>query len=187
MFVRCGKATAVLLERSNEPQVIDRRMVLLADPDFPHSIQPYHVFETQSGKQAEQLLEKCKGIVLRVSTRSIAQLFSDYQKLGHRPRRAVLVVGSLIDPNKIKNEHIRWHALEGQLFRTSVEKALKLQNVRCSFVLASQVYTRSAEILAVNEESLKLKAKNLGHSLSPWRSEDKAAAIAVLPIVMKRS
>jgi hypothetical protein len=185
MFVRCGKATAVLLNNSKEPQVIDRRVVLLADADVPDSIQPYHVFETKSGKQAERLVEKCKEIVIRVTEESIARLLSDYKKMGHEPSRAALVVGSTIDPNKIKNEHIRWHALEGQLFRTSLEQALSSRRVRCSLVLSAEVYAVSAKMLNKKEEYLKQKVKELGRSLGSWRSEDKAAATAAWMILMK--
>jgi hypothetical protein len=178
LFVKCGKAIAVLLEVSNEPQVIDRRMITLADPSIPDSIQPFHVFETKSGQEAEQLVKKLKKVVAKVSANSVKAMLSDYRKMGYSPDRAALVVGSTIDPDKLKNEHIRWHALEGQLFRTSVENALLVQNLKCSIVLFGEVYKKSSELLKKKEEVLKNIVKELGHDQSPWRSEEKAASIA---------
>jgi hypothetical protein len=186
LFVKCGKAIAVLLNVEKEPQVIDRRMISLADPSIPDSIQPFHVFETRSGRAAEERVEKLKKIVAKVSADSINTLLNEYRKLGYSPDRATLVVGSTIDPVKLKNEHIRWHALEGQLFRTSVENALLDQNLKCSIVLSREVYKKSSELLKKKEEDLKNIVKELGRAVSPWRSEEKSASVAAWMSCVRR-
>ena len=187
LFVKCGKAIAVLLNVDKKPQVIDRRMISLADPSIPDSIQPFHVFETKSGREAEDLIEKLKKIVVKVSADSINELLKEYRKLGHSPDRAALVVGSTIDPAKLKNEHIRWHALEGQLFRTSVENALLKKQLKCSIVLSGEVYKKSSEVLKKKEEDLKKAAKEIGSEFSPWRSEEKSASMAAWMSCIRKS
>jgi hypothetical protein len=177
-FVKCGKAIAVLLSLSKEPQIIDRRTISLVDPSIPDSIQPFHVFETRSGPDAEQWVERLKKIVTIASATSIKTLLKDYRKLGYVPDRAVVVVGSTIDPSKIHNEHIRWHALEGQLFRTSVEKAILAQKLKCSILISGDVYKTSSEILHKKEEDLKKIVKELGKPMGSWRSEEKIASMA---------
>jgi hypothetical protein len=179
ILIRCGKATAVLVAGSvEEPQVIDRRIISLADPTVPDSIQPYHVFETRSGRTAEQLVAKLEKRVIEISGRSITKLLSEYQNLGHNPRHALLVVGSLTDPATIKNPHIQWHALEGQLFRTAVEKSLTSKGLTSTVLLSKEIYKKGTEAFNKKEEELKKSVKEMGRSMGSWRSEDKAASLA---------
>ena len=187
LFIKCGRAIAVLLTVSKEPQIIDRRMISLADPSIPDSIQPFHVFETRSGRAAQETVEKLKKVVAKVSANSIKVMLDEYRQKGYSPDRAALVVGSTIDPDKLHNEHIRWHALEGQLFRTSVEKALLDQNVKCSIVLSGEVYKKSSELLKKKEEELKSIVKELGRAMSPWRSEEKSASMAAWMSCIRKS
>jgi hypothetical protein len=57
--------------------------------------------------------------VIHATSRSVTELRKDYGNVGHWVRAAGLVIGSEIDPITIANSHIRAHAFEGQLFRTS--------------------------------------------------------------------
>lgn len=179
MFVRCGRATAVLLTGTKGvPQVIDRRVIPLADPSVPDSIQPFHVFERESGRSAEQLVEKLKKRVAEVALQSIKELMKDYRELGYQPIRAILVVGSKVDPSTLHNEHIRWHALEGQLFRTVVENALAAGKVSSTVLLSAEVFKEGTALFRRKEDDLKQQIKELGRALGSWRAEDKASSMA---------
>ena len=59
---------------------------------------------------------------------------------GHRLAGAGVVVGSTIDPTRIANDHIRIHALEGQLFRSVVEDAAIRNKLRCSIWRERDLY-----------------------------------------------
>ncbi|HSP06161.1 MAG TPA: hypothetical protein VLR94_03240 [Acidobacteriota bacterium] len=179
IFIRSGKATAVLLTAAGAaPQIIERRMVSLADPSVPDSFQPYHVFETRSGSSAERVVEKLKAQAAAIAAQSIGKLVNDARRAGYQPDRAVLVVGSKIDPQTLKNEHIRWHALEGRLFRNVVESALASHSIPCSVVTSKEVFKFGAKVLKRQEEDLKRQVRDLGRSMGSWRAEDKAASLA---------
>jgi hypothetical protein len=177
--VKSGWATAVLLVGPTQsPQALDRRIVDLSDPAIPESRQPYHAgmgtLEENSGKVKQRIK-----VVQRVTSRSVTKLIKDYNDMGCKLRGAALVVGSLIEPASIKNPHIRAHALEGQLFRTVLEEALRSCGLSCSMVVERNAYSSAAAVLARAEDDLKRAVSELGHSLSgPWRADEKLAALA---------
>lgn len=66
----------------------------------------------------------------RFAGESIGETFKAYSGLGFKPRTAGLVVGSLIEPERIANQHMRAHALEGRLFRTVLAEGLEARGLR---------------------------------------------------------
>jgi hypothetical protein len=177
--VKSGWATAVLIAGPMQsPQVLDRRTIDLCDPAIPESRQPYHArmgtLETDEPKLARR-----RKVVIQAANRSVAKLLCDYRTAAHPIRAAGLVVGSDIDPAKITNPHIRAHALEGRLFRTALEDALRSDGLSCLVIVERNAYTRPAEILGLTEEDLKRTIAQLGRSLGgPWRSDEKTASLA---------
>jgi hypothetical protein len=177
--VKSGWATAVLLAGTvQSPQALFRRIVELSDAGVPETKQPYHA-GMGTLEEDEAKIRPRTAIVQRVAKSSVAQLIEHCRAAGHEVRGAGLVVGSQIDPAKIANPHIRAHALEGRLFRTVLEEALKAQGVRCSVVTERDIYGEAATILGQPESKLKRRLAELGRSLNgPWRAEEKLAALA---------
>ncbi len=177
--VKSGWATAVLLAaRMHLPQVLDRRVVDLSDLAVPESRQPYHAAMGKLEGDNAKVAARVK-IVQRVTNRSVIELLKDYRNTGWEVGSAGLVVGSEIDPASIKNPHIRAHALEGRLFRTVLEDALRSCGLSCSVVVERNVYSKAADVLARSEDQLKRAVSELGRSLSgPWRADEKMASLA---------
>jgi hypothetical protein len=177
--VKSGWAAAVLVGGSvQSPEVLDRRVVELSDPAVPESRQPYHAgmgrHETDESK-----IDQRRKVIARAANQSVADLINGYRHAGHRIRAVALVVGSEADPAKITNPHIRAHALEGQLFRTVLQDALRSYGLTCSVILERNIYLRAANILKQSEPELKSAVTQLGRKLQgPWRSDDKAACLA---------
>ena len=117
-----------------------------------------------------------------ISQQSLTTLFNGYRQKGFRIRRAALVVGSKIDPAAIANPHIRAHALEGRLFRSVVEQALRDHEICTDVLLERDTYACVAARLKQSSEDLKRVIQELGRSASamgaPWRAEQKFAALA---------
>src|SRR4051794_25170832 len=103
--VKSGYAIAVALAGTRAaPLPIGRRVVELSDPSVKETRQPYHdsVFKTE--EDPGEIARRVR-IVKRCAVRSVAALVGDAGC-----SRAALVVGSLIDPARITNPHIRAHA-----------------------------------------------------------------------------
>jgi hypothetical protein len=89
------------------------------------------------------------------------------------------VVGSLIEPERIGNEHIRIHALEGQLFRRVVEDGAVRSGLTCSIWRERDLYATAAAVLEQPEPALRGTVVALGRTIAgSWRAEQKAAALA---------
>jgi len=175
--VKSGWATAILLSGPiRSPRLCDNRVIDLSDARFPETRQPYHAamgkFETDPVKIRARLR-----IVRRVARQSIAKLLAEYQ--GFAIRRAVVVVGSQIDPASITNPHIRAHALEGQLFRTTLDDALRAHRIHTVILIERDAYSKASAYLKKASSDVRHVTQNLGRSTEgPWRAEQKLAALA---------
>ena len=99
--------------------------------------------------------------------------------LAERSLRAALVVGSVIDPQKVGNPHIRAHANEGKLFRTVVENALRAHGIACDVIVEKALAEKAAAGLRRPASEIKRTLAALGKTVGgPWRAEEKAAATA---------
>jgi hypothetical protein len=177
--VKSGWASAVLLVGSAEaPRVADSCRVELSDPQIPDTRQPYHAgFAT--AREAGRDLSRLVGAVKRFGRRSVTELIQHYRADGHPVRRAGIVVGSLIDPERIANDHIRIHALEGQLFRGVVQDAAARSGLSCSIWRDRDLHATAMGLLKLRESALRGRLADLGRDVDgPWRVEQKAAALA---------
>ena len=186
--VKSGWASAVLLTGSaTSLRVVDSRRVDLSDPAIPESRQPYHAgFGTarDSGPDLLRLIAAVK----RFGRQSVTGVIRHYQGVGHPLRGAGIVVGSLVDPNRIANDHIRIHALEGQLFRGVVQDAAARNRLSCSIWRDRDLHALAAGILRQPERTLRDMLAALGREVDgPWRAEQKAAALGAWLVLAGRS
>jgi len=186
--IKSGWAMAVLVSGpARSPTVIDRRRIELSDPARPRTRQPYHAgFGTAQTSQA--VIGRLVRIIERRAARSLRQLVREYARAGVRPRAAGLVVGSVIDPNRIGNPHIRAHALEGALFRRVAAEGLQALRIGSTVIVEREVYGAAARAVRLTERQLKGTVAELaGQVRGRWRSEEKtAAAAACLALASRR-
>ena len=109
----------------------------------------------------------------------MSEVIRDFKTAGHHLSGAGIVVGSLIDPASIGNEHIRIHALEGRLFRGVVQDAAARSGLTCAVWRERDLYEAAAGMLKQPEEALRTTLTALGRGANgPWRVEQKVAALA---------
>jgi hypothetical protein len=102
----------------------------------------------------------------------------------HARLRAGLVVGSVIDPERVGNPHIRAHANEGQLFRTVLEDALRSHGIDCNIIVEKQLAAQAAAALGRRDGDITRVLAAFGKTLgSPWRADEKAAATAAWLVI----
>jgi hypothetical protein len=179
--VKSGWAAVVMLTGPiDSPRLLDSRVIDLSDPRFPETRQPYHAamgrLETDTKKTKRRT-----DIVQRMTKQSVTNLLADYRRRGYSIRRASLVVGSQIDPALITNPHIRAHALEGQLFRSALEEALRSFKIRVAILLERNAYAGAAVQLKKSSYDVQRTAQDLrGSTDGPWRADQKLASLAAL-------
>ncbi len=185
--VKSGWAAAVLLiGPPTSPRVADSRRVELSDPVIPESRQPYHAgFGTARGSGPE--LSRLLRSVRRFGRQSVVGLIRHYKAADHQLAGVGVVVGSLIDPERIANDHIRIHALEGRLFRGLVEEAAVGSALPCSIWRDRDLYAVAAEALRQPEQHVRATVAALGGAVAgSWRAEQKAATVAAWLVLAAR-
>jgi len=176
--VKSGWAAAVLLTGSaRSPQLCDVQRIDLSDPQLPETRQPYHAgmgrLETDTKKISRRV-----DVVRRITKKSIAKLLAGYRQQNFTIKRAALVVGSQIDPRSVANAHIRAHALEGQLFRSVLQRSLHGHGIRTEVLLEREAYGKAVELKQSNE-NVRRMIQNFGRDTeAPWRAVEKLAAVA---------
>jgi hypothetical protein len=178
--VKSGWAMAVLLAGpSNAPKLVRCQAVLLSDPKIPQSKQPHHAALDLPGKEGKEVAEKLCRVVAGAAKQSVQQLLEQAVADGYGVVGAGLVVGSLVDPATLHNEHIRAHGLEGQLFRTALEHALGKHEVPCSVLLEKTAYIAASAGLRKSPAEAKRAVASFGDAhAGSWRAEEKLAALA---------
>lgn len=171
---------AVLLAGpASSPRVVDRRRVELADAAVPDSIQPFHAGLDLARAAAAKKVARLTKCVEQAAHVSLKTLLDAHRSQGYRLVAAGLIVGSIIDPETINNDHIRAHAEEGRLFRSVIEHELKASRIRTSVTPEKELYARGARVLGMPEARIRSSLVALGKDVSgSWRAEEKAATLA---------
>jgi hypothetical protein len=190
--IKSGYAIAIVLAGSaKSPTVVARRIVELSDPAVAETKQPYHDGFGTEHEDPREIARRVK-IIERCTKQAVARLIGEVRSAtpsdgvrgakalaGRSSLRAGLVVGSVIDPQKVGSPHIRAHANEGKLFRTVVEDALRLHGIACDVIVEKQLADRAASGLRRSDGEIKKTLAAFGKTIGgPWRAEEKAAAIA---------
>jgi hypothetical protein len=185
--VKSGWAAAVLLTGSpKSPRVADSRRIELSDPAIPEARQPYHAGFGTARASGPELLRLLRS-VRRFGKESVTELIRHYKTSGQQLAGVGIVVGSLIDPERIANDHIRIHALEGQLFRRVVEGAAAGSALPCSVWRERDLYSLAAAPLRQPEQQLRATLAALkGAVAGSWRAEQKVAALAAWLVLAAR-
>lgn len=178
--VKSGWAMAVLLAGSpSAPRMVIRQWLELTDPSVPGSSQPYHAVMGASAADKPDVEARLCQVVREVTSKALVNVIAAARDSGHEVNRIGLVVGSQIDPARIANEHIRAHASEGQLFRTSLTKAAEAAGLSSVVLVERNAYAHAARILERTENDLKVVVAAFGRQQSgSWRADEKLAALA---------
>lgn len=177
--VKSGWAMAVLLAgKSDELRIVKCQSILLSDPRIPETKQPFHAALELPKKDGKAVTARLCKIVARAAMQSMKSLLDEARDAGYRVRGAGLIVGSLVDPATLHNDHMRAHGLEGQLFRTVLEEALCSANIPCGVLVEKEAYRGAGMLLDRSAEETKNVIANLGKSREgSWRAEEKLAAL----------
>jgi hypothetical protein len=177
--VKSGSAVSIVIDGSiRSPHLCQIRVIDLSDPRDPETRQPYHAAMGVLEMNARKLKRRVQS-VRRATEQSIVDLLKRYTDNGYGIRRAALVVGSVIDPGSIANPHIRAHALEGRLFRTTLEAALQSRGIQCAVFIERDTYSTASNLLRQSHTQIHRTLAHLGRSVNgPWRADQKLAALA---------
>ena len=174
--VKSGWTATVLIAGARDGfAVVESRRLEISDPDVPDSRQPYHAGFGTAREAGDEL--RAVASVKSFGRRSIARWLRECAKHG-KIRGAGIVVGSLIDPATIANDHIRIHAMEGQLFRGVVIDAAEKAGLRYAVHRERDLFGEAARRLRRSDHSIRAMLTEIGKVVEGgWRAEQNMAAL----------
>ena len=157
-------------------QVLDRRRIIIADPEMPGSKQPYHAAAELAFPEAEALVrravESSRGLAVEAMSAAVKALRSR----GHEVVGCGVLLGSgkaLPGLEKILRSHASIHTAEGAMFRDALVWAAKECQLPVTGVPEKDLDASSLKRIAPI-------GKLIG---PPWTQDQKTAAVAALRIL----
>jgi hypothetical protein len=163
----------VVAGKIDAPQVLERRRIVIADPDMPGSKQPYHAASELPFPDGEALvrdaIESSQALALEAILASVKALRSQ----GHEVAGCGIVLGSgrgLPALKGILASHALIHTAEGEMFRNVLVWAAREHRLPVTGVREK----------GLDPTSLK-RIESLGKLIGPpWTQDQKYATVAAL-------
>ena len=146
MRVKTGRATALVMAGTRAaPRLLERRELQLHDPKVPYSGQPHHAALELDEKKAAPITRRALETVRALGRSELEAAIRAVAAAGHELRGLGLVVGSLGDPAKLGNPHVRAHALEGRLYWEVLADAARELDTPCAVIAERDLYDARGE------------------------------------------
>lgn len=185
---KTGRAIAVVLTvPPNSPLVIKRLEFSVVDPASPETFQPYHEVLDLPWEQAQKGAQRMARKIERVATKALRSLVTELKSEGFTVRSVGIVGAGERNLEKIGSTHIRAHAAEGVLFRQVLEVGAEANNLPNRRFDERTIDQTAESELKLPIEKIKAQLAEMGREAgSPWRADEKAAAMAAWLVLEMR-
>ncbi len=163
-------------------ELLDRRRIVVADPEVRGAIQPYHFAAQLESSQQEKHLAHCAASSSRLAAEAIAEVVKELNGRHYRVVGAAILLasGRALPPlTKILAAHPLIHTAEGEFFRQSACSACEGLRIPVTTIPVRELEARAKVAFANRAVRVQLGIANLGRSVGPpWTSDHKTAALA---------
>ena len=166
---------------TDDPQVLARSRVEMADPRLPGSKQPYHEVEELALEEAERRLARLRASAGTMAHEAIRALIDDLGKRDSRPRAA-----GILDSSGRKGDslaavlasHALIHTADGDHFREALAEGCRRCGLAVVRVRQRDLVDRAAATLRQSPARLAATVQTIGKPLhAPWGADQKSAAL----------
>ena len=155
------------------PRVLERRRIVIADPDMPGSKQPYHAAAELPFPRAEALVQQAIDSSRALAKEALSAAVKSLHSRGHEVAAIAVLLGSgkpLPALEKILASHPLLHTAEGEMFRDVLLWAAKECRIPASGI-------REKGLDAASLKRIDSLGKLIG---PPWTQDQKRATLAAL-------
>jgi hypothetical protein len=159
------------------PRVLDRRRVIIADPELTGSKQPYHAAAELPLAEAESLVRNAIESSRALAVEAIAAAAISLRREGHAVAGCAVLVGSakLLPPlESILASHALIHTAEGIIFREALAWAANRSQLPLTYI-------REKELDPSSLKSIDSLGRLIG---PPWTQDQKFATVAALQALL---
>lgn len=161
------------------PRILDRRRVVIADPEMPGSKQPYHAAAELPFSKAEVFVRSAIDSSRALALEAMSVAIKALRAKGHEIAGCAVLLGSgktLPPLDKILASHPLLHTAEGEMFRDVLQWAAR----------ESQLPILGVREKSLDPASLK-KIDSLGKLIGPpWTQDQKYPAVAALMLLSRQ-
>ncbi len=178
-----GWAAAVAVAGpADDPAVITRRRIELADRGGGRPAQPYHAAVGLESGEAARVVGDCAARAAEMGTAGLRAMIADLRAMGHETLGCGLLLASgrkLPELEAILASHALIHTAEGELFREALRRATGECGLRLVEVKERELFALAAAGLGIPVSHVEERLAAMGKAIGPpWRQDEKFAAVA---------
>jgi hypothetical protein len=188
VHMHSGWGVLVAVSRdAHSVELLDRRRIVVADPDVPGAIQPYHFAVQLEHPKQEKHFARCSASSSRLAAKAIAEAVKelDGRHYGVVGAAILLASGRALPPlAKILAAHPLIHTAEGEFFRYAVHSACEDLQIPVTTIRVRELDAWAKAAFGNRAGQVQSSIASLGRSVGPpWTSDHKTAALAAALIL----
>ena len=173
------------------PRVLNRRRIVIADPEMPGSKQPYHAAAELPFSKAESLVRRAIESSRGLAFEAISSAVSALRAQGHEVGACGILLGSgkpLPSLERILASHAMIHTAEGEMFRDVLVRASTDCGISVSKIKERELLAQASASSSLPEAKLQQHLAAFGKQLGPpWRQDEKFATLAAWIALIRAS
>jgi hypothetical protein len=182
-------ALVAVSQDSDLVTLLDRRRIVVADPEVRGAIQPYHFAAQLEPPEREKHLARCAASSSRLAATAIAEVVTELngRHYGIVGAAILLASGRALPPlAKILAAHPLIHTAEGEFFRQAAYSACEDLHIPVTRIPVRELDARAKVAFAKRAGQVQSSIAGLGRSVGPpWTSDHKTAALAATLILVR--
>jgi hypothetical protein len=174
---------------SNSVELLDRKRIVVAAPEIPGAIQPYHFAAQLDPPEQEKHLAHCAESSSQLAATAIAGVVRELDERHYGIVGAAILLASarpLPPLAKILAAHPLIHTAEGEFFRHAVHAACEGLHIPVTAIRARELDERAKVAFANSASQVQRSIALLGSAIGPpWTKDHKTAALVAALILVR--
>ena len=180
-----GWAAAVIVAGGpGAVKVLDRRKIVVIDPNVKGASQPYHFAKNEPLPAAERYLARCVAVSEGLALGALREILVDAERHNAMIVSCAILLAAgrqLPALERILASHALIHTAEGEFFRQCFRSAGERLKLRVTGIREKDLEHSARTSLGDKASSLKREIAELGRKLGPpWTADQKNACLAGL-------
>jgi hypothetical protein len=179
-------ALVAITGRAEAPKVLQRKRIIITDPDRPGAKQPYHFAQALPPPLAEQHIAECVAASGQLAFSALQDVAAELRRDFNVAGCAVLLASGRALPAlaEILKSHSLIHTAEGEFFRRAFWNAAERLELPVKALRERELEQRAKEVFRRRAEGVIRAVDGLGKSVgSPWTADQKKATLAALLVM----
>jgi len=163
-------------------EVLDRRRLVIIDPNVAGAAQPYHYVEEMEIRAAQRHLTRCATDSTRLALEALTRVSAELRDRGFRVMASAILLSSarpLPDLEEILGSHPLIHTAEGEFFRQAFRSAFEHLKIPVTGIRARDLDDCALKAFGKSAPEVHKRIDGMGRNLgAPWTIDEKTAALA---------